>query len=118
MTTSGADGPRVWDRSAVMDRLGDDADLVAEIVDLVLEDAPPRFAALGSATSPEAIRGIAHALKGCIANIGGDAAAEALLALEQAAAQARTGEFAGLRDRAEETWKALESELRAWRGRP
>jgi len=105
----------VWDRPAVMDRLGGDPDLLAEIVDLLLEDLPPRVAELLRTEPPEATRKLAHGLKGALANVGGDAAAAAMFALERAAIEGRLADLPPLRERANLAWRELEHTLRTWR---
>lgn len=112
------DGPVVWDQAAMMERLGDDAELMVEIVDLLLEDIPLRLAELRAATTPDAVRRAAHAIKGAVANVGGDAAAAAMLAVEHAAAQGRMEDLLGLRAHAETAWQTLQTTLTAWRTPP
>lgn len=56
-----------FDRQATLERVGNDRNLLSEIVELFCADAPPRLFALGEAIERgdlEAARAAAHALKG------------------------------------------------------
>jgi len=69
----------------VLARVEGDRKLLAELVDLFLVDSRRMLADLRArleAGDPRGVQEIAHALKGCVGNFGGQAAAEAALALE------------------------------------
>ena len=60
--------------SELMDRLGGDTELLAEVIGLFLDglpQAPRRHQGRGRAAATEHVRSTAHALKGAAANIGG-----------------------------------------------
>jgi signal transduction histidine kinase/DNA-binding response OmpR family regulator len=93
-------GPPV-DRLAAMRRLGGDADLLAQVIELFLEDCPARLAALRAAVSrgdAREVRFVAHALKGSAGTLAANALSEAAAGLEQIAVAGRIGEAAAAAD--------------------
>ena len=88
-------------RAELMERLGGDTELLAEVIELFLEDCPKRLAAIKAAVDErdaELIRTTAHALKGAAGTIS-------------AAAPLRSGADA----RAARPEKRLEAAEAAWR---
>ncbi len=85
------------DAIAALDALNEDgeADVVAEVFRLFLDDAPARLAAIRLAAAhcdAAALRRAAHALKGSAGNIGAVHVRDACLGLEQAAAEGQVDE--------------------------
>jgi signal transduction histidine kinase/CheY-like chemotaxis protein len=84
--------PAAFNREELIDRLGGDADLLGDVIQLFLEDCPKRMAAIAAAVEqrdPEAIRTTAHALKGAAGTIAAAAVFEAAQALERLGAEKR-----------------------------
>ena len=89
---SAVDKP-VFDREALLDRLGGDAALVDEIVQIFLESAEEMIATVDSAVADgdaHRVERSAHSLKGALLNIAADPVAERALQLEQVG---RSGEL-------------------------
>ncbi len=77
-----------FDLEELLERLGGDRESVAELIDIFLDDAPPRVAALREPiTDLDAARRTAHTLKGASGNMAAHAASEAAARLEAAAVQ-------------------------------
>ena len=98
--------PATIDRELVMQRLGGDAELFAEVSRLFLEDCPVRLAAIGAAVDredAEQIRVTAHALKGAAGNISAMRLFDATAALERIGAEGRL-------PAARAAWRRLEAE--------
>jgi two-component system sensor histidine kinase/response regulator len=98
--------PSALDRAAVMERLGGDADLFADVIGLFLEDCPPRVAAIKAAIDgrdAEALRAAAHVLKGVAANLSAAGLFEAAQTLERLGAESRL-------EPAEAAWRKLSVE--------
>jgi PAS domain S-box-containing protein len=77
----------VFDRTALDDRLMGDADAIAGIVDVFLEDTPRRIKALkgyAAAGDLESVWREAHSIKGAAAGIGGEALRRAAFEIEKA----------------------------------
>jgi two-component system, sensor histidine kinase and response regulator len=89
----GADArPAAFNRTELIDRLGGDVDLLADVVQLFLDDCPKRLAAISAAVEQrdaEAIRTSAHALKGAAGTIAAAAVFEAAQTLERIGAEKR-----------------------------
>jgi two-component system sensor histidine kinase/response regulator len=82
----------VLDREALFTRVGQDAGLFREVIQLFLSDCPVRMAAIKSAVEArdaEAIRLAAHALKGAAGNLSATALASAARMLERIGAERR-----------------------------
>lgn len=79
-------GAAAIDLDELLERLGGDREAVAELIDLFLEDTPPRLAEVRNPASDRAgLRRVAHTLKGASGNMGGYDASRAASGLEQAA---------------------------------
>ncbi len=78
----------IFDRPDFLARLGDDEELLREVVELFLEDAPQQLESIARAVAAGNAADIApsaHQLKGAAANISARRAAEAASRLETAA---------------------------------
>lgn len=73
------------DRSAILDRVGGDADLLREITAIFLMEYPVLIGEIREAVAaqdPKRLERAAHSLKGSVANFGAQAATEASYRLE------------------------------------
>ena len=80
----------IFNRHSLLDRLGGDEELTAEVLAVFLEDAPHQIARLEEALSAgngTALERGAHTLKGAAANVGAAELRAACAALEEAAAR-------------------------------
>ena len=78
----------VLDKEAALERVEGDIELLRELVQLFLDDAPVRMAEIGAALeerSGDALRVAAHTLKGAASNLSAARVAEAAKCLEEAA---------------------------------
>ncbi len=76
----------VLDREAALDRVGGDAELLAEIARLFLEEYPSMIAAIRQAVASGnalALEHSAHSLKGSVANFAADSAWQKAFELEK-----------------------------------
>jgi CheY-like chemotaxis protein len=92
-----------FNRAELMDRLGGDTELFADVIKLFLDDCPPRLAAIKAAVDArdaERIRTTAHALRGAAVTLSAVAVAEAAHVLERLGAE-------GLLDPTEAAWREL-----------
>lgn len=89
-TIGDADAGRlVLDVAQLRDRLGDDEELVADVIRLYLEDYPQRLDAIAAAIEARdfaRVRAEAHTLKGSASSLAGGRVAEAARRLEEIAA--------------------------------
>jgi CheY-like chemotaxis protein len=102
----GREAPPPLDRAGLLDRLGGDEQLLADVVGLFLEDCPAQLAALRRAVDardPESIRAAAHALKGAAGNLSAHGLCEAARAMELIGAERNV-------DAAESAWQLLSAE--------
>ena len=101
------------DRAALLERLEGDAELLAEIVGVFLEDCPRLVASIREAVArgdARLLERAAHTLKGSVGNFGVSAAAAAALRLEQMGRQgelAQAGEACAALDREIERLKPI-----------
>ncbi|CAH2032408.1 response regulator [Trichlorobacter ammonificans] len=82
---------QVFDRADLLDRVGDAEELMNEILAIALEDIPRQLSQLRAATEADdrsALRQVAHAIKGCAANISAGQLHLAASLLEQEAENA------------------------------
>ena len=97
----------LFDYAAALEQIGGDADLLKELIQIFLEDAPQQMAGIRTAISggdADGLRRAAHALKGAVSNFAAESTREAALALEELGKQGRI-------DDAEEAHRALESRM-------
>jgi CheY-like chemotaxis protein/nitrogen-specific signal transduction histidine kinase/HPt (histidine-containing phosphotransfer) domain-containing protein len=91
------------DRGSLMERLGGDEQLLADVVRLFLDDCPVRLAAIKGAVDrrdADGIRTTAHALRGAAANLSARSLVESAAILERIGAE-------GHLDPAEAAWRRL-----------
>ncbi len=97
----------IFDKSALLERVGRDEVLLGELVSLFLDDCPRLIKDLRDAVlekNAARLKMTAHALKGSVSNFAASAAHEAALRLES------MGQSGDLTD-AEKAFAALEAEL-------
>jgi two-component system sensor histidine kinase/response regulator len=107
MTEGSMERNELFDRAALLDRVEGDEELLVEMVQLYVEDAPRALKTMRSALQQgdlHALERAAHSVKGSSANLAANPAAEAAQRLEQ---DAKRGDAAG----AEASLAALESAL-------
>jgi CheY-like chemotaxis protein/HPt (histidine-containing phosphotransfer) domain-containing protein len=95
MTEGPMENNEFFDRAALLDRVEGDEELLAEMIQLYVEDAPRALETMRSALQQgdmHALERAAHSVKGSSANLAANAAAEAALRLEQ---DAKRGDAAG-----------------------
>ena len=96
-----------FDRQEALERVGGDEELLKEIAELFVEDAPELIEKLRGAVAAGDAAGVetaAHSLKGSVANFGAEEAVAAALRLEQ---MGREGQLDGAPDAMEN----LEAEI-------
>jgi len=96
----------VIDRAAVLEKLGGDEELLAEIIELYLDDAPKVLDSIRAAFATEDVEGVwkaAHRLKGSVGSLSADPAFQAAKHLEEVG---RKGDLAA----AVQAFEALERE--------
>jgi HPt (histidine-containing phosphotransfer) domain-containing protein len=84
---------QLFDREAALARVGDDEELLAELVKIFLDDYPNNLSAIDDAVAkqnPPQLERAAHTLKGAVANFGADAVVKEAFELEQ---QGRSGDL-------------------------
>jgi PAS domain S-box-containing protein len=97
------------DESLALSRVGGDADLLKEVVELFLDDYPSTFEKIRNAVASRdasALEHHAHSLKGSVATFGANRAFEAAFALEK---QGRSGDLTGVQDGLSSLERALEA---------
>ena len=96
-----------FDLNAALERVGGDQELLKEIADLFLDDAPNSLASVRAAIEANdgaALQRSAHSLKGSVANFGAEEAVDAAFRLEKMGAD-------GKLDGAMAVFAELENEL-------
>jgi HPt (histidine-containing phosphotransfer) domain-containing protein len=76
---------QIFDREAALARVGDDEELLAELVKIFLDDYPSNLREIESALhagNPNQLERAAHTLKGAVANFGAEAVVQEAFALE------------------------------------
>lgn len=107
-SVSGPCPPRVFDHSALVERLGDDLELVTELIELFLEESPMLLADVQHAVDcrdAKAVERSAHRLKGSVGNFGMNKTCAAALRIEV------LGRMGDLTD-ADAAYQSLHDELR------
>jgi two-component system sensor histidine kinase/response regulator len=105
--TRNAELSEALDRTALLDRVEGDMELLGEIIELFKEDSARQVAAIRDALDTkqaEVVRRAAHTLKGTCGNLGVPQAAATALELEKLAA---AGDISGAQDR----FRLLEEEI-------
>ncbi len=106
---------QLFDRQAALARVGDDEELLVELVKIFLDDYPTSLNAIDSAVqtgSSHDLERAAHTLKGAVANFGADAVVREAFELER---QGRTGDLSHANEnlrRLHETLRQLDQEMR------
>jgi CheY-like chemotaxis protein/HPt (histidine-containing phosphotransfer) domain-containing protein len=107
-------GP-LFNRSAMLENLGDDIELLATLSQLFIDDLPRGFAALDQAVSVADAAEIlvaAHTLKGAAANFGAAPVVECLVQLENAARKEKMDEIPALAEQSKGLLERLAAELK------
>jgi len=97
------------DESLALSRVGGDAELLKEVVELFLDDYPSTFEKIKDAVAASdatALERHAHSLKGSVSTFGAQRAFEAAFALEK---QGRSGDLVGAPDGLSQLEQALEA---------
>jgi PAS domain S-box-containing protein len=97
------------DESLALSRVGGDADLLKEVVELFLDDYSSTFEKIKGAVASQDAKALehhAHSLKGSVSTFGANRAFEAAFALEK---QGRSGDLTGASDSVVQLEKALEA---------
>jgi len=108
------------DESLALSRVGGDADLLREVIELFLDDVPQTLEGIRNAVAAHdatALEHQAHSLKGSVSTFGARRAFEAALALEK---QGRSKNLNGVEDglcQLEDALQALVPELQAIQAR-
>lgn len=106
---------QLFDREAALARVGDDEELLAELVKIFLDDYPNSLVAIEAALAhknPIELERAAHSLKGAVANFGADAVVKEAYELEQ---RGRAGDLTNATEnlgRLHEVIRQLDYELR------
>lgn len=106
---------QLFDREAALARVGDDEELLTELIKIFLDDYPNSMSAIDEAVAkhdPSRLERAAHTLKGAVANFGADAVVKEAYELEQ---QGRSGDLSHATEnltRLHETIRQLDYELR------
>lgn len=77
---------QIFDREAALARVGDDEELLLELVKIFLDDYPINLSAIRSALAEGNSKGVehaAHTLKGAVANFGADVVVKEAFELER-----------------------------------
>ncbi|MCU1382584.1 MAG: Histidine kinase [Acidobacteria bacterium] len=88
----------VFDAAALRHRLSGSESLMIEVIEVFIDDLPPRLAAIRTAVTArdgEALRAAAHALKGAAGNLSANRLADAAGVLERLAAESHLGAIEG-----------------------
>ncbi len=98
----------------LLEMIGDDQEMIGEIVDAFLEDAPERLAEIANGLAvgdADLVRRAAHTLKGNGLTFGATAFAHACRELEDAARTEQLDAAAPLAMEVERTWSAVRPEI-------
>ena len=106
---------------SLLEMIGDDREMVKEIVDAFLEDAPDRLAEIRAGLTEEnaaLVRRAAHTLKANGLTFGALTLAEACRALEEAAGNDTLGIAAPIAADVERSWSAVRPAIEALAAEP
>ncbi len=93
-----------------MDRVGDDLELLEEMVEILVEESPEMLAQLRAALAAgdsETVERVGHAFKGSVANFAAPAATATAFALEQGGRNGDLAEAGALIDRLQQQYEEL-----------
>ena len=103
----------VFDREHLMERFGNDEELVAVVLESFIQEAPELFSKLKNAVdddNTDEIRSCAHAMKGSAANVNAERVRHIALELEQAAGLGDTGSVPAMTERLEGAFEEFRRE--------
>ena len=106
---------QLFDREAALARVGDDEELLAELVQIFLDDYPNSMTAIEEALvvhDGDRLERAAHTLKGAVANFGAEAVVQAAFELE---CRGRSGDLSQAKEnlhRLHEAIRQLDYEMR------
>lgn len=106
----------VFDRQAILERVGGDEDLMKEIISMFVEECPKMMAEIESAVSAKNSEGLeraAHSLKGSVSNFGAQRAYEAAYALEKMGHDGSIDQAAGVFSQLKNEINTLSSSLQS-----
>lgn len=115
---SAADG-FVWSPDQMIARLGGDADLASQLVELFIAECPAMMAQVRQSVeqgTPDLVRRAAHAFKGSVANFLPDGPTVTAFALEQIGRDGRLDDAPAVLATLDRQVDALLVQLRAFRG--
>jgi HPt (histidine-containing phosphotransfer) domain-containing protein len=104
----------VFDKSALLERLGGNEELFAEVVGIFLKDMPVQLKALKdalNANDAETVWKKAHRIKGASANIGAHETSDVALAIERSGRKAELHTTADLVEKLEQAFGKLQREI-------
>jgi HPt (histidine-containing phosphotransfer) domain-containing protein len=104
----------VFDRSALLDRLGGDEKLFEEVIGIFFEDMPVQLQALSDGLNnkdAETVWKKAHRIKGASANVGAYAVSDVALKIERAGKEEDLERSAGLMENLKREIQAIETAL-------
>ena len=110
---SGDDQQPVFDRKALLERLGGNEALVQKFVTMFFTSADEHLALLDQGLAegdPELVRSKAHAIKGSAGNVGASALATAAAALDRAIREGRLEQQQELRDQLHEQYRRFRND--------
>jgi HPt (histidine-containing phosphotransfer) domain-containing protein len=105
----------LFDREAMLERMGGDADLLGEIVELFLEDGPRVVERLRGAVArgdADEIERAAHSLKGALLNMSANPLAALALELENLGREGELARCGGVLEALETKMVRLREQLR------
>jgi len=100
----------LFDSEEMMDRVGDDLELLEEMVEILVEESPEMLAQLRAALAAgdsETVERVGHAFKGSVANFAAPAATATAFALEQGGRNGDLAEAGALIDRLQQQYEEL-----------
>ena len=112
-----AGGPLNDERLAMLHAAGGGEGLVAELVDLFVDDVPSRLESIREAMAagdPEALVRTAHSLKGSAATLGADRMAELCRQMEVSGRAGEVPQGQGLLESLEAEFEQVKRALAAW----
>jgi HPt (histidine-containing phosphotransfer) domain-containing protein len=115
MTGAGQTMAPLYDKRAILERVDGDIDLLREVIEMFLTDAPPLIADMRAAVAAGDAGGIkaaAHTLRGAASNFGATAVVECAREVEALAKSGGLANAAALVDRLEGAHRELETALR------
>lgn len=106
---------QLFDREAALARIGDDEELLAELIRIFLEDYPNSLSLIDEAVAkqdPPKLEKAAHTLKGAVSNFGAQAVVKEAFELEKLARSGDLSQAAESLTRLHAVLEQLDYELR------